>query len=157
MTPNPFDQACRYLIKKYAGILGWLLGALPAAVRFAGWLDTRSIPFPGEPDRVCDTVAHLVDTTGPERHWAVPIEFQLKPISRMFGRLLEYLARLWLTLASHDGSGQRWCVGAVLVNLTGRGDSSQRMEMAAVGMRLVLDVPEKNLAEEDATAALDHA
>jgi hypothetical protein len=73
----------------------------------------------------------------------------------MFGRLLEYLARLWLTLTVPGGRGQRFSVGAVVVNLTGRGDSSQRMEMAAVGMRLELGVPEKNLAEEDAAATLE--
>jgi hypothetical protein len=32
-------------------------------------LDTRSIPFPGEPDRTCDTVADITDATDTEGSW----------------------------------------------------------------------------------------
>jgi hypothetical protein len=135
MTSNPYDQASRYLTKKNpVGILGWLLG--------------RSIPFPGEPDRVCETVAHLVDSRRTEAHWAVPIEFQLKPLGSMFGRLLEYVARLWLEL------GPTFHVGAAVVNLTGRGNSSHSMALAGTALRTALQAAEKNLGDEDAKVTL---
>jgi len=155
MTPNPFDQACRYITKKNpGGMRSWLLPGLPPAVQFAGWLDTRSIPFPGEPDRVCDTVAHLVDTRGPRVHWALPIEFQREPSPAMFGRLLEYLARLWLELRVPGNSGGRFCTGAAVVNLTGHGQASLRMELPGTWVWTGLGVQETDLASEDAAATL---
>jgi hypothetical protein len=149
MTSNPYDPASRYLTKKNpTGVLGWLLGSLPAGVNYADWLDTRSIPFPGEPDRVCDTVAHLIDSRRTEQHWALPIEFQLKPLGNMFGRLLEYVARLWLEL------GPTFHAGAAVVNLTGRGNSSRSMTLAGTDVRMILQAAEKNLADEDAGTTL---
>jgi hypothetical protein len=45
-------------------------------------------------------------------------------------------------------------VGAVVVILTGRGESSRRMEWPAAGLATALTVVERNLAAEDAAAAL---
>jgi hypothetical protein len=60
MTPNSYDQVSRYAAKlDPPSLLRWLLGEPAASVAFRGWLDTRTIPFPGEADRVCDTVAGL--------------------------------------------------------------------------------------------------
>jgi hypothetical protein len=155
MTPNPYDQACRYLAKKNPQMLSaWILPNLPKEVRYSGWLDTRSIPFPGESERVCDTVAHFIDSQGP-RHWAIAIEFQLKPAVNMFGRLLEYLGRLWLELRLPDHSILSFRVGAAVINLTGRGNASRTMELGDTGLRTVLHVVEKNLADDDAQAVLD--
>src|SRR5436305_9166931 len=93
MAGNRYDQATRYLIKlDPLGFQFWLFDTPASPARFLRWLDARSIPFPGEPDRVCDTVAALDD--GRDR-WALPIEVQLKPDAAMFGRLLQYLGRLW--------------------------------------------------------------
>lgn len=78
MSANPFDQACRYLAKLDPALfLAWLLPL--SAARFRGWLDTRTLPFPGEPERTCDTVAALVNESEPEVFWAMPIEFQTRP------------------------------------------------------------------------------
>src|SRR5947208_3159267 len=75
-----YDQASRYGSKlKPPRFLRWLLPALPATLSFQGWLDTRTLPFPGEPDRICDTVACLQDDAQPGIWWAIPIEFELKP------------------------------------------------------------------------------
>ena len=94
MTRTRFDQACRYAAKlDPPAFLGWLFGATEAP--FLGWLDTRTLPFPGDPERTCDTVAWL-GQPGQEGPWAVPIEFNLEPDPAMFGRMLVYLGQLWL-------------------------------------------------------------
>ena len=50
MTPNPFDQASRYTAKlDPPAFLRWLVPGLADTVVFRGWLDTRTLPFPGEP------------------------------------------------------------------------------------------------------------
>ena len=55
MTPNPFDQGGRYAAKlNPPGFYSWLLSAPIFPLAFHSWLDTRSIPFPGDPDRICD-------------------------------------------------------------------------------------------------------
>lgn len=62
MTTNPYDQACRFLLQLFAApLLAWLLRLPPGRPDFVGWLDTRGLPWPGQKDRVCDTVAHLRD------------------------------------------------------------------------------------------------
>ena len=38
MPPNPFDQACRYLLRRCPGLLLWLLGATEEVVLFVRWL-----------------------------------------------------------------------------------------------------------------------
>lgn len=153
MPPNPYDQAARYLAKlDPAGFLRWLLAGLRAGFRL--WLDTRTIPFPGEQDRVCDTVAGLVDDAEPDVWWAVPIEFQRRPDATLFGRLLEYLGRLWRELRPPGRPKGRFRVGAAVVNLAGRGRTSRDMALRDTGLRTCLQVVERNLAEEDAAATL---
>src|SRR5262249_31174521 len=64
MARNVYDQAARYVAKlDPASFLRWLLRM--ASVLFHRWLDTRQLPFPGEADRICDTVACLEDPTTP--------------------------------------------------------------------------------------------
>ncbi len=155
MTPNPFDQASRYTAKMDPpAFLRWLVPRLPDTVVFHGWLDTRTVPFPGEPDRTCDTVANLVEQTVPETWWAMPIEFQASPQGKMFGRLLEYLARLWLELGSASVPEGRYNLVAAVVHLTGVGQTSRDMQLSQTGLRTCLQVAERNLAEEDAAATL---
>jgi hypothetical protein len=155
MTPNVFDQAARYAAKlDPLAFLLWLLPRLAAAARFVGWLDTRTVPYPGDPDRTCDTVAGLAEVTDPPRRWALPIEFQSRPDAALFGRLLEYLARLWLELRPPELPDGRYEVGAAVVNLTGVGRTSREMRLGRTGVRTCLAVVERNLAEEDAAATL---
>lgn len=158
MTPNPYDQASRYTAKlSPSGLVRWLLSRLAPTVTFRTWLDTRTIPFPGEPDRVCDTVAGLVDETaaGDAAWWALPIEFQRRPQEDMFGRLLEYLARLWRELRPPGFPQGRFGVGGAVINLTGTGHTSRNLQLGETGVRTVLAVAEVNLAEEDAGLTLD--
>src|SRR5947209_16119799 len=94
-----YDQAARYAAKlKPPGFCRWLLVRLDPALVFQGWLDTRRLPFPGERDRTCDTVADFVDSNRPDRRLALVIEFQSEALLLMLHRLLEYLGRLNLEL-----------------------------------------------------------
>ena len=87
MTPNPFDQACRYLLRLWAApLLAWLLRLTPAQLDFVDWLDTRQVVWPGHPDQACDTVAHLRDPDRGGLPVAAVVEFQIAPDELMFGR-----------------------------------------------------------------------
>ena len=153
MTRNFYDQASRYAGKlNPPGFFRWAL-RMPA-VGFHRWLDTRRLPFPGETDRICDTVAHLEDPADPGVAWAVPVEFAIAPRAELFGRLLVYLGQLWEEERPTAERGSRYQVGAIVVNLTGRGHTSRDMRLGATGMRTCLAVVERNLEEEDAAAVL---
>lgn len=153
MAVNRFDQASRYAAKlDPPGLLRWLLRW--HAFTFRGWLDTRSLPFPGEADRTCDTVACLTDDAFPNRPWAVPLEFQTRPDSSMFGRFLEYLGRVWREIRP-EGRPRRYQVGAILVNLTGRRrTASRRMRLGQTRMLTRLGVVERCLARNAADQVL---
>ncbi len=154
MAVNRFDQACRYAAKMDAvGFLCWLLGETPEELRFRTWLDTRTLPFPGDPERTCDTVAWLGDAD-PGVEWALPLEFSLTPDGELFGRLLVYLGQLWLEKRPTDARGERFRVGAVVVNLTGRGQTSRDMALRRTGVRTALGVAECSMAEVDAATVL---
>jgi hypothetical protein len=76
VTVNYFDQAARYAAKlDPPGFLRWLPPGGAGGLAFDRWLDTRTLPFPGEPDRTGDTVACLRDA-GSGRRWALVLEFQ---------------------------------------------------------------------------------
>ena len=156
MASNPYDQECRYLAKlEPAPFLAWLLDLAPTAFHFRRWLDTRRVRFPGEPERTCDTVACIENVAAGQQPWAVPIEFQIEPDPEMFGRLLGYLGELWLEERPSDTRGDRFCLGAVVVNLTGRGVSTRVMSWPEAGVLTHLGVRERNLAHEDARTTLD--
>ncbi|HEY7310371.1 MAG TPA: hypothetical protein VH643_13485 [Gemmataceae bacterium] len=155
MPPNRFDQASRYAAKLDAvGFLAWLLREDPVEVRFRLWLDARTLPFPGDPERTCDTVAWLSDPD-PAVEWALPIKFCLEPDGELLGRLLVYLGQLWLERRPTDAGGERFAVGAAVVNLTGRGRTSRTMILRQTGVRTNLEVGERDLCDEDAAALLD--
>src|SRR5271168_366128 len=94
---NHFDQASRFAAKLDAiGFLHWPFDDAVGRYRFLRWLDARRLPFPGDPEGFCDTVAELDDSGEASPPWAVAIEFQSEPDSEMFGRFLMYLGQLWL-------------------------------------------------------------
>ena len=150
MPDNPFDKAARYTVRlDPPGFLAWVLGT-PADLGYRGWLGTRSVPFPGDPDRTGDTVARLDDPAANQTPWAVAIEFQVEPDPLMFGRLMIYLGNLWLGVKPDPERGSRFHVGAVVVNLTGTGYAACRMDWPATGLTTYLGVVERNLARENA-------
>jgi hypothetical protein len=154
MPVNRYDQGCRYLAKQDSvALLGWLLRETPEELRFRTWLDARTLPFPGDPERVCDTVAWLGDAD-PAVEWALPLEFCLDPDGELFGRLLIYLGLLWKEKRPTDAGHERFWVGAAVVNLRGRGNTARDMVLRRTGVRTLLGIAERNLADENAAAVL---
>ena len=155
MTRNDYDKASRFAAKlDPPRFLEWALGLTPTAFQFEEWLDTRSVPFPGDKDRTGDTVARVTDPASGGRPWAIAVEFQNEPDPRMFGRLLGYLSGIWLEKKPDPEAGSRFEVGAVVVNLTGRGNASREMRWPAAGLATQLVVRERNLQDESAADLL---
>ena len=155
MAVNPFDKAARFAAKLDSPeFLRWVLGVRADALVFRSWLDTRQTPLPADRDRVNDTIAWLDRPGGLFPPWAVVLEFQTVPDADMFGRLLEYMGAVWRTLRPDKERGSRFQVGSVVVNLTGNGSASQRMEWPDVGFLTHLMIRERNLEGESATELL---
>jgi hypothetical protein len=123
-------------------------------LRFRSWLDTRAVPFPGDPDRTNDTVGRLDDLTQNGLPCIVAVEFQSRPDPDMFGRMLNYLSGLWLACRPDEERGSRFQLGAAVVNLTGHGVASQRMERTNPDMVVELRAVERNLEGESADELL---
>ena len=155
MPTNPFDKACRFLSRADpVGMIAWLLILSIYAFRFRRWIDTRNLPFPGEADRIRDRVAFLEEVAAHGRPWATVLEFQLDPDAEMFGRLLEYLGSVWRAEKPSPERGDRFELGAILVNLRGRGNTSRTMQFAGTEMKTILGVREVNLSELHAEETL---
>ena len=155
MWEGPFDKACRYLLKlDPAALLAWLLGIKIIDMAFIRWLDTRRLPYPGQPDRTCDTVAHVEHLDDNHRPWAIVAEFNIEPDAVMFGRLLSYLGTLWVEEKPSKERGDRFEIGAIVVNLTGVGMSSRISSWPGAGLQSSLTVQERNLATLQAAEVL---
>jgi hypothetical protein len=158
MAANVFDQAARYCVQADPlGFLRWLLHGLDPALRFHGWLDTRTLPFPGTPDRTCDTVADLAYDAASDRRWAVITEFQTDPESEILDRLLEYVARIRRALRCGLERRAKFQVIAALVNLTGP-PQPDTLEMALPGLAspaLRFQVATCTVRDEDAALSLE--
>jgi hypothetical protein len=152
-----FDQAARYPAKKLdsPGFLRWLLPGLPPDLPFLDWLDTHTIPFPDEPDRICDTVAGFRRPSDLEWFWALVLEFQTEPHGDMLDRLLEYVARLRRELRHGPERRGKYTVIPALLNLTGPPQpSTLDMELPGTAAKLSLGVELRTLREEDAAGTL---
>jgi hypothetical protein len=153
---NAYDQASRFLARLDAeGVLAWLTGLPPNAFALEGWLNTRMLPWPGDPERTCGTVAHLRDQARGGMPWAVVVEFQAEPDPLMFGRLLVYLGQLWESVKPSPERGDRFELGRIVVNLTGKGDSRRDMHWPESGLGMQLRGADVNLGERKAAEVLD--
>jgi hypothetical protein len=154
---NAYDQSARFIAKADpVGFFRWLVPGLPPGLEFQGWLDTRTLPFPGESDRTSDTVAELFDPLEPRIRWALVTEFQAEPDAEILDRLLEYLARLRRELRHGPRRRDKFRVAAGLVHLTGS-RSADTLDMtlpgdSTVGLRLT--IASKALREQDAALIL---
>src|SRR5262245_34058520 len=117
-----YDRISRALLRRYPELLAWLLGLPATAFRFVRWLDAHLGP-PGAAERPADALAHLTNPADGGRPWAVLVEFQTDPDSEMFGRVLEYLGGAWRREKPEALPGDRFAVAAIVVNLTGKGNS----------------------------------
>jgi hypothetical protein len=155
---NDFDQAARRLARlDPLGLFRYLLPGLAADVNFAGWLDTRAVPFPGPTDRTGDTVAELRFRGDPGRPRAVVLEFQTRNDGDILERLFDYAARLRLDVRPVADPSRRYDVVAAVVNLTGPGQPGV-LEMTLPGeasVGTVFRVRVVALREDDAARVLD--
>lgn len=155
---NDFDQAARFAIKLDGpGFFRWLLAGPNSELVFVEWLDTRTLPFPGDRDRTCDTVAHFVHATDPTIHWAIIIESESEPDPEILERLLEYVARIRREVRPGETRSIRYLVAAALLNLTG-GVQSDVLQMDLVnpgsaGLRLQIIL--RTMSEEDSADLLE--
>ncbi len=63
----------------------------------------------------------------------------------MFGRLLGYLGPLWLEEKPSRERGDRFEIGAVVVNLTGVGNCSRLSSWPSAGVEIAVRIQERNL------------
>jgi hypothetical protein len=150
VTQDRYDSASRYVIKlQPKELIRW---RLRGDVTFRGWLDTRTVPFPGTPQRVCDTVCRCEEADG--RPWAIPVESQTQPDADMFGRVTAYLGLLALEVRPDPEPGSRFCLAAVVFNLTGTGNTSRDFRLPRAKVRTCVKVDECDLASLDAQRVL---
>jgi hypothetical protein len=92
VSVNPFDQASRYAAHQLdePGFLAWLLPGVVARYSFHRWLPTRNTPFPGEPERICDTVAAWTHQEATAPPLATVIEFLTEASTGFLEHLAEY-------------------------------------------------------------------
>lgn len=112
---------------------------------------------PGWPEREGDLIWHTTREDKGGVPWAVLVEFQTIPTSLMFGRLLVYGGLFWLSEKSTPLPGDRFALLAVVVNLTGKGDSGRSYDRGE-GMGFSQRPLEWNLAElkaEDVLAQVE--
>jgi hypothetical protein len=123
---------------------------------FDKWEDTRRLPFPGEPDRTCDTVARFRNLTDPERPWIMVVEFQSRPQRWMPLRMLNYQGDVLWEFRPRRRKGRLPNVGGLIVNLTGR-PRRRRISMVLAthpDMNHRFSVVTRNLAEYSAGQTL---
>jgi hypothetical protein len=152
-----FDQAARYLIRRNPpGFFAWLSARFVAAWAFRGWIDTSNLTFPGEPDRLPDTVAEFVHKGTPSRRCLLDIEAQSRPDVDMLERQGEYAFRLRRERRYGRGRRGKYQVVSVLLNLTGAVQphvlDMTEETLDAGGLRL--QVVQRTLREEDAAGTL---
>jgi hypothetical protein len=152
-----FDQAARFLIKlDPAGFLRWLAPAIEKVLVFTRWCDTQTIPFPGEANRRCDTVAELASISGSGPPWLLVLEVQTRPDPDITERLLEYLARLRVEIRHGPHGRDKYPIAAGVLNLTGTttGDVIEMLLPGDTGIGLHWRLLRRNLAAESAPALL---
>ncbi|HBI46404.1 MAG TPA: hypothetical protein DDY78_26665 [Planctomycetales bacterium] len=155
-TMGVFDQASHYAVKlNPAGFFAWRVPRFAAHFVFLGWLDVSTIAFPGEPDRVCDTVAEFKARDGGLRR-LMDVECQTEPDGDILERLGEYGLRLRREKRHGPGQGGKYQVVSLLLNLTGPVQLAELdlREVDLDGDGLHLRVTQGTLREEDAAATL---
>ncbi len=153
-----YDQAGRYLIRQRpVGFYGWLSSPFVRAWEQRGWIDTSTLVFPGEPERICDTVAEFVHRTDPSRRCLLDTEVQPRPDPDMLDRMGEYGFRLRRERRYGRGRRGKYQVIGVVLNLTGPAQPNvlDMTEQTLDGAGTRLQVVQRTLRDEDAASTLD--
>jgi hypothetical protein len=151
-----FDQAARYLVKRAPlAFYRWVIPDLLGAWTFRRFVDTSTLAFPGEPDRVCDTVAEFTRIGNRRQRCLVDAEMQAEPHPDMLERLGEYTYRLRRELRHGAGQRGKYAVLTILFNLTGAPQVADLdITFAEVHAGAALGVVLRTLRDEDAAATL---
>lgn len=88
-----YDQAARFAAQADPGAVPQrLLSGRGVSLRFRDWLDTRTVPLPGGPDRTADLVAALDDPTVADQPWLLVLELQAQVDPEKLDATLEEVA-----------------------------------------------------------------
>lgn len=116
-----FDQAARFAARADPEtILRRLLTGRGVSLRLRDWLDTRTLPLPGGPDRTADLVAALDDPVAPEKSWLMVLELQAQVDPDKLDVTLEEVAVLRSRARLGEDRKGKYKVVAGLVYLQGR-------------------------------------
>jgi len=130
---SDFDQAARYAVRHLgddAGFFRWVFGARFAlAWRYRTWLDTQAVPFPGEPDRRCDTVAGFDRSAGDQPPLAAIIEFMSRTRTVTLRRLAQYGLQVQQDCPHQTNPRVEVSFIAAVLNLTG-GEQADELVVA---------------------------
>jgi hypothetical protein len=117
-----FDQAARFAARADPETVpGRLLAGKGASLRWREWLDTRTLPLPGGPDRTADLVAALDDPAAADRPWLMVVEFQAQLDPDKLEATLEEVALLRSRARHGEQRKGKYKVVAALVYLRDRG------------------------------------
>jgi hypothetical protein len=151
--PTTYDEAPRYLLMRGgAFLLYWLLRLTPSQIRFDRWLPAQ-LTLPGVQQRLCDGIARLADLEHGEAPFAAIVEIQTRPDGTMPGRLLLAGGLVLLLLKPEPLPGDRYELLAIVINLTGQGQSARRMALGDTEWTLL--PRELNVADLDAGEMLE--
>src|SRR3989442_167758 len=90
-----FDQAARFAARaNRETVPRRLLAGQGLALRFRDWLDTRTLPLPGGPERIADLIAGLDDPEAEDKPWLMVLEFQAQVDADKLDVTLEEVAIL---------------------------------------------------------------
>jgi hypothetical protein len=93
---------------------------LEVRLRFREWVDTRTTPRPGDPDRSADRVAARVDESAPDRPWPLVLEFQARHDPDKLDVTLVEAGQLRIGVRHGEDRRGKYNVLAALVYLRGR-------------------------------------
>ena len=151
-----YDQAARYAATADPDTVIQRLLA-PSGVRwnFLGWLDTRTLPLPGGPDRIADLVADLTDGADPPMRWLNILEFQAQDAQDKLDATLEVVGIMRYRVRHGDEGQGRYKVLASLIDLVGT-RQQQRLDMALPDGRGTVFAPcVWTIAEDDAVESIN--
>lgn len=116
-----FDQSARYAAQADASVVpARLLAGSGRALAFREWLDTRTLPMPGGPDRTADLVAAMDDPASPDWPWLLVLEFQAQVDADKLDVTLEEVAVLRSRARHGAGRTGKYRVASGLVYLRDR-------------------------------------
>jgi len=116
-----FDQAGRFAAQAHPEIVpGRRLQRSGLPLTFREWIDTRTLPLPGGPDRTADLVAAMDDPNVLGTPWLIVIEIQAQIDALKIDVTLEEVAVLRNRVRHGPDRAGQYNVAAMMVYLRGR-------------------------------------